>query len=73
MKKTKGLSTAELIGLEFIEETYFQTTEGEKTVFFLLKPSNLSVLSNESLNAKIYGLIIFANIAERFLMSTYLR
>lgn len=57
MKKTKGLSTAELIGLESIEETYFQTTEGDKTVFFLLKPSNLSVLSNESLNAKIYGLM----------------
>ena len=57
MKKTKGLSTAELIGLDSIEETYFQTTEGEKTVFFLLKPSNLSVLSNESLNAKIYGLM----------------
>lgn len=57
MKKNKGISTAELIGLDSIEENYFRTADGQRTVYFLLKPSNLSVLSDESLSAKIYGLM----------------
>lgn len=55
-KKNKGKkSTAELIGIKQITEHGVTTEKGE-TVYFLIKPFNLSVLSSESLDAKIYGL-----------------
>lgn len=57
MKKGKNVSTADLIGLKEIYDYKFTTSSGENVVFYLIKPSNLSVLSTESLNARIYGLM----------------
>ena len=56
MKRSKE-STRDLIGIKEIKSSSFVTALGDEVVFFLMKPSNLSVLSEESLNARIYGLV----------------
>ena len=57
MKKIKNKSTSELIGLKEICEEKIVTQTGDEVMYFLIKPTNLSVLSKESLNARIYGLM----------------
>jgi len=57
MKKKNDMSTTDLIGLAGIEDHWIMTEAKEKIVYFLIKPTNLSVLSNESLNGRIYGLM----------------
>ena len=50
-------STRELMGIKKITDYSIQTYAGDELVFFLIKPNNLSVLSRESLSARIYGLM----------------
>ena len=50
-------STRELMGIKTITDYSIQTYAGDEMVFFLIKPNNLSVLSRESLSARIYGLM----------------
>ena len=50
-------STRELMGIKTITDYSIQTYAGDELVFFLIKPNNLSVLSRESLSARIYGLM----------------
>lgn len=57
MKKSKEASTAELIGVREIGENKFVNSRGEDVVLFLIKPTNLSVLSADNLHARIYGLM----------------
>jgi len=57
LKNRGGRSTAELIGISKLSEHSIFSDKGEETVLFLIKPSNLSVLSEESLNTRIYGLM----------------
>lgn len=56
MKSSKD-STRDLIGLKEVREHSFITTAGAEVVFFLMKPSNLSVMSEDGLRARIYSLV----------------
>lgn len=56
MKNSKE-STRDLIGLKEVREHSFITTAGAEVVFFLMKPSNLSVMSEDGLRARIYSLV----------------
>ena len=60
MKKKKqqtqqNTSTRQLLGIEEITEYSLKTVSNE-AVFFSIKPSNISVMSEASLSAKIYSL-----------------
>lgn len=52
----KRQATRQLIGVESITEYSLKTASSE-VVFFSVKPSNISVLSEENLAAKIYSLM----------------
>lgn len=52
----KGSSTRELIGTLGITDYSLKTGHGE-LVYFLIKPTNLSVLSDMSISQRIYGLM----------------
>lgn len=55
-KKTDGLSTKEFIGITGITEYSLRTSSGE-IVFFIIKPTNISVLSEAGINARIHSLL----------------
>lgn len=55
--KKKIQSTRELMGTKELTEYSLKTYNNSELVYFLIKPSNLSVLSEESLSARIYGLM----------------
>ena len=50
-------STRRLIGLKEISDYALETYDNGKLVFFLIKPTNISVLSDESIRARIYALM----------------
>lgn len=50
-------STRQLIGVKEISEFSIVTYEHGELVFFLIKPSNISVLSEESIKARVYALM----------------
>ena len=60
MKKNKqqsqNQSTRQLLGIDGITEYSLKTASNE-AVFFSIKPSNISVMSEASLSAKIYSLM----------------
>lgn len=63
-KAKKGSSTRELIGVEGITDYSLITGHGE-LVYFLIEPTNLSVLSDISISQRIYGLMtILKGLAE---------
>lgn len=49
-------STKELIGIEEITNFSLKTPHGE-LVYFIIHPTNISVLSDESINSRIYALM----------------
>lgn len=58
MSKQKNQSTRELMGIrELTDHSIRSAFREEELVYFLIQPSNLSVLSEESLSARIYGLM----------------
>ena len=50
-------STRELMGTKELSDYSIRTYRKDELVYFLIQPSNLSVLSEESLSARIYGLM----------------
>lgn len=54
-RKGRNLSTAELIGISEILDAGYVKDSGERNAVFLLKPSNLSVLSEEGIRVKEEG------------------
>lgn len=56
-RKENGISTSQLIGIREIGERRLVTERGDEVTAFLIRPSNLSVLSRESLDARIYALM----------------
>lgn len=57
-------TTRQLIGIENITDYSLQTGFGD-LAFFSIKPSNISVLSNENLTARIYALTtVFKGLSE---------
>ena len=57
-KKQQNQSTRQLLGIEGITEYSLKTVSNE-AVFFGTKPSNISVMSEASLSAKIYSLMSY--------------
>lgn len=57
MSKKKEQSTRELMGTKKVTDYSIRTYRNEELVYFLIQPSNISVLSEESLSARIYGLM----------------
>jgi len=57
LAERKKLATRQLIGIEGITEYSLKTGLNTELVFFSIKPSNISVLSEEALGAKIYALM----------------
>ncbi len=55
MKKQK--STTELIEINDITEYSLKTSKNDEIVFFIIKPTNVSVLSESNLTAKIFSLM----------------
>lgn len=55
-KKQQNQSTRQLLGIESITEYSLKTAFSE-AVFFSIKPSNISVMSEAGLSAKIYSLM----------------
>ena len=57
-------STKELIGIEEITDYSLKTPHGE-LVYFIIHPTNISVLSDESISSRIYALMtVLKGIAE---------
>lgn len=50
-------STRKLIGIKEISDFSLVTYDHGELVFFLVKPSNISVLSDESIRARVYALM----------------
>ena len=57
LAERKKLATRQLIGIEGKTEYSLKTGLNTELVFFSIKPSNISVLSEEALGAKIYALM----------------
>lgn len=57
MSKKKMESTRELMETKEVTDYSVKTYRNEEMVYFLIQPSNISVLSEESLSARIYGLM----------------
>ncbi|MFI3228480.1 MAG: hypothetical protein R3Y09_13910 [Clostridia bacterium] len=55
-KQKKKSSTRELLGINEITDLSIKTKYGD-LVFFLIKPTNISVLSESSVSARIYSLM----------------
>lgn len=55
-KNTPQQSTKQLLGIKGITEYSLKTASNE-AVFFSIKPSNISVMSEAGLSAKIYSLM----------------
>ncbi|MFI3326788.1 MAG: hypothetical protein R3Y35_11545 [Clostridia bacterium] len=56
----KRKSTKEIIGIEEIVDSSIMTNHGEM-LYFLIKPSNLSVLSESNVSAKVQSLRVILN------------
>ena len=57
MSKRKEETAQGLLGIKELLEYGVRTCRKEELAYFLIRPSNLSVLSEESLSARIYGLM----------------
>ena len=57
MSKKNMESTRELMGTKEVTDYSVRTYRNDELVYFLIQPSNISVLSEESLAARIYGLM----------------
>lgn len=64
-EKRQQTSTRQLIGIREIKDYSLATYEHEELVYFIVKPSNISVLSEASVSARIYALMtVLKGIAE---------
>lgn len=63
-KEKKNQSTKELIGIDEITDYSIKTSAGE-LVYFIIHPTNISVLSDVNISARIYALMtVLKGIAE---------
>ena len=49
--------TRQLIGTREVTDYSLETYRGDRLVYFMIKPTNISVLSEESISARIYALM----------------
>ena len=57
MSRKNEQSTRELMGTKELTDYSIRTYRKDELVYFMIQPSNISVLSEESLSARIYGLM----------------
>jgi hypothetical protein len=63
MSKTEKITekqrkvTRQLIGTREVTDYSLETYRGDRLVYFMIKPTNISVLSEESISARIYALM----------------
>ena len=62
MSKKNMESTRELMGTREVTDYSIRTYKNEELVYFLIQPSNISVLSEESLSARIYGPVSYTHL-----------
>ena len=55
-KENAAQSTRQLMGIDGIKDYCIATRMGD-LVFFIIKPTNISVLSDSSISARIYALL----------------
>lgn len=59
------LSTRQLVNTQTITDYSLKTYEGEELVYFMIHPTNLSVLSDSSVGARVYALMnVLKGVAE---------
>lgn len=59
------LSTRQLVNTRTITDYSLKTYEGEELVYFMIHPTNLSVLSDSSVGARVYALMnVLKGVAE---------
>ena len=64
-KEKQKQSTRELIGIDEITDYSIKTTFGE-LIYFIIHPTNISVLSESTVSARIYALMtVLKGIADR--------
>lgn len=57
MKRGKVESTKEFIGIDRVLEHGIVTNKKEEIIYLLIKPCNISVMTEQSIRARIYGLM----------------
>lgn len=63
--RRRKASTRQLINIKALTDYSLQTCRNDELVYFIVKPTNISVLSEESLSARIYALMtVLKGIAE---------
>ncbi len=63
--RRRKASTRQLINIKALTDYSLQTCRYDELVYFIVKPTNISVLSEESLSARIYALMtVLKGIAE---------
>lgn len=64
-KEKQRQTTRQLINTKAVTEYSLRTFRGDELVFFMVQPTNISVLSEESLSARIYALMtVLKGVAE---------
>ena len=59
------LSTRQLMNTRRITEYSLETYDGDELVYFMIRPTNLSVLSESSVGARVYALMnVLKGVAE---------
>lgn len=59
------LSTRQLINVKAVGDYSLETYDGDELVYFMVRPTNLSVLSDSSVGARVYALInVLKGVAE---------
>ena len=59
------LSTRQLMNIRRITEYSLETYDGDELVYFMIRPTNLSVLSESSVGARVYALMnVLKGVAE---------
>ena len=59
------LSTRQLMNTRMITEYSLETYDGDELVYFMIRPTNLSVLSESSVGARVYALMnVLKGVAE---------
>lgn len=61
----QGLVTRQLVGTKEVMDYCLETYRSDRLVYFMIKPTNISVLSEESISARIYALMtVLKGLAE---------
>ena len=63
--REQKLSTRQLINTKAVGDYSLKTYDGDDLVYFMIRPTNLSVLSDSSVGARVYALMnVLKGVAE---------